>query len=212
MHLQFGAGLCAPRDWVNVDASPTLRLQRLPFVGGMFQRGGVVFPENVVFGDIVKGLPYASESCDGVYSSHVLEHLSRDDCERALKEAHRLLRPGGVFRAVLPDLKAAAESYIARASEGDKNASHAFMEETYLGLSSRPRTPIGVIRGIFGNSQHLWMWDRAAMTSAFLDAGFVSVRDAQFGDSDDAMFALVEDRGRFDAAFCIEGRKAAGSG
>lgn len=212
MYLQFGAGLCAPRDWVNVDASPTLRLQRLPLVGGVFQRGGVVFPENVVYGDIVKGLPYATGSCNGLYSSHVLEHLSRDDCEKALGEAYRLLKPGGVFRAVLPDLRAAVESYVARASAGDSNASHAFMEETYLGLRARPRTAIGVIRGIVGNSQHLWMWDRAAMIEAFRGAGFVSIRDARFGDSADPMFALVEDRCRFDAAFCIEGKKAASAG
>ena len=30
---QFGCGLCAPPRWLNFDASPAMRLQRLPIIG-----------------------------------------------------------------------------------------------------------------------------------------------------------------------------------
>ncbi|HEX8242224.1 MAG TPA: hypothetical protein VF541_01965 [Longimicrobium sp.] len=34
IHAQYGCGPCAPAGWRNFDASPTLRLQRLPAAGG----------------------------------------------------------------------------------------------------------------------------------------------------------------------------------
>lgn len=44
----------------------------------------------------------------GVYASHMLEHLSLDDCSRALRKIRRLLAPAGLVRLVLPDLRARA--------------------------------------------------------------------------------------------------------
>ncbi len=43
-------------------------------------------------------LPFADESLDLVYASHVLEHVQDD--RRAIAEIHRVLRPGGL--AILP--------------------------------------------------------------------------------------------------------------
>ena len=79
MYIQYGCGLSAPENWVNFDSSPTLRLQKIPLIGGIATRK-VRFPDNIKYGDIVKGLPNIPyNSCDGVYCSHVLEHLSLED-------------------------------------------------------------------------------------------------------------------------------------
>ena len=80
LYVQYGCGLSAPKEWVNFDVSPTLRLQKIPVVGNWLKKSSkVVFPSNVLYGDIVKGLPVADNSCDGVYCSHTLEHLSLED-------------------------------------------------------------------------------------------------------------------------------------
>ena len=102
LKLQIGAGLDGPAGWMNVDASPTLRLQRLP-VAGKWLRNVTQprFSSAVTYGDVVKGLPLPASSVDIVYSSHVLEHLAFDDCCAALVEIHRVLRPGGVLRSWL---------------------------------------------------------------------------------------------------------------
>jgi hypothetical protein len=55
LKLQIGAGLDGPVEWLNVDASPTLRLQRLPWLGALFQHlFRPRFSPNIVYGDVVR--------------------------------------------------------------------------------------------------------------------------------------------------------------
>lgn len=80
-YIQYGCGLAAPEGWINFDASPTLRVQKIPLVGKTIVKflHPVIFPDNVKYGDIIAGLPgIEPESCDGIYCSHVLEHLARN--------------------------------------------------------------------------------------------------------------------------------------
>jgi hypothetical protein len=200
-YVQYGCGLCAPQTWLNFDASPTLRLQRLPLVGRVFTRVGPVFPAGVRYGDIVKGLPVAGGSCRAVYCSHVLEHLSLEDCRRALRNTYACLRPGGVFRFVLPDLEWLARQYLDARGAG---AAIRFMEESKLGLLMRPRRPGELLRAWLGNSQHLWMWDENSMSAELEAAGFRQVRRAAMGDSSEPRFRDVEDPGRWENCLGME--------
>src|SRR5690242_17561521 len=100
--MQYGCGLCAPAGWRNFDASPRLRLEAMPVIGALSGRSAVIFPKNVEYGNIVKGLPLAKGSCAAVYCSHVLEHLALNDLRTALRETYRVLAPGGLFRLVVP--------------------------------------------------------------------------------------------------------------
>lgn len=63
LYLQYGCGWCAPEGWLNFDASPTLRFERLPLIGRLHTRNAERFPANVRYGDVVKGLPPADGSC-----------------------------------------------------------------------------------------------------------------------------------------------------
>lgn len=88
--VQYGCAWSAPESWRNFDASPTLRFERIPVVGKLYTKNESRFPENVEYGDITKGLPVNDTSCDAVYCSHVLEHLSLSDCRVALKNTHAI--------------------------------------------------------------------------------------------------------------------------
>ena len=59
----------------------------------------------------------------------------------------------------------------------------------------------------FGNAHHLWMWDHYSLSAELTKAGFKEVRKAQFNDSSDEMFKLVEDITRFESAVALECRK-----
>jgi SAM-dependent methyltransferase len=204
LYVQYGCGLSCPAGWLNFDASPTLRLQRLPAIG-RWCGGTVRFPDGVRYGDIVKGLPLAAGTADGVYASHVLEHLTFADCAVALRNTFRLLKAGGLFRLVVPDLECRARQYLKRLEDGDTQANSWFMRAAGLGAEHRSRGAAALARATFGNSAHLWMWDEPAMAAALRQAGFADVRRCRFNDSADPAFRAVEDAGRYlDAAERLE--------
>jgi len=205
-YVQYGCGFSAPLNWVNYDASPTLRFERLPLLGKMYTRNKQRFPENVRYGDIVKGLPEKPESCDGIYCSHVLEHLSYNDFLIALNNTYAILKPGGVFRGVVPDLKSAALRYIENYDKVESPAS-AFMKDTMLGIDYR-NTGIGsAMKNLYGNSKHLWMWDYRSLQYELQKTGFKNIRPCQFGDSSDSYYASIEEQGRFIEAAAFECQK-----
>ncbi len=203
-YVQFGCGHSAPDGWLNFDASPTLRFERLPLVGRLYTRNSSRFPADVQYGDVLKRLPLPDRSCAGVYASHVLEHHALEDFHRALDETRHLLAPGGRFRLVVPDLAALCGRYVEAVDRQDPEASHRFMTESYLGKATRKRGAKGALLSAFGNSEHLWMWDEFSLNSALEEHGFAKVRRADFGDSDDPAFKAVEDEGRFFGACAME--------
>lgn len=200
-YVQYGCGLCAPDNWTNFDASPTLRLERVPVLGKFRPGGGPRFPTNVNYGDIVKGLPLAPRSCRAIYCSHVLEHLSLSDFRVALRNTRQLLVDKGIFRLVVPDLRVTAERFVADPGE---RAAMDFMTETTLGVTERRKNILGFVRAWLGNSQHLWMWDFPSLRSELDSAGFRNIRRAQYGDSEDKMFATVEEQPRWTDAVGIQ--------
>jgi hypothetical protein len=202
--VQYGCGLSAPDNWLNFDSSPTLRIQRIPVVGRVYIRNQVRFPRNVRYGDIVAGLPIPSESCKGVFCSHVLEHLALEDCRVALKNTFSYLRPGGVFRLIVPDLEALVRTYI---SDNEPEAALRFMEYSGLGRKNRARSLAGFVRDMFGNSAHLWMWDRRSIHVELERHGFTAIRQAMPGDAPDLRFNDVEEKSRFVDAVAIQCEK-----
>jgi SAM-dependent methyltransferase len=204
-YVNYGAGLSCPDGWLNFDASPTLRLQLLPGIGRVVSRFGPGFPSNLKFGDITRGLPVDPGSCSGVYCSHALEHLSLEDMRKALRNTYAMLRPGGVFRLVVPDLLELAQSYVGDSRE---DASLRFVRNTLLGSESRPAGLLGHVRAGLGNSSHLWMWDANSMSAELREVGFQDIRLAAVGDSGDPMFDTVEDPDRFLGAFALHCTKS----
>lgn len=208
-YVQYGCGLSAPNEWINFDTSPTLRIQKIPFIGRILKRKlHTVFPKGVLSGDIIMGLPGIKEqSCDGVYCSHVLEHLSLRDFRIALQNTYKILKKGGTFRCVLPDLEYAAKKYLEAIDANNPGANIEFLKSTSLGYMVRPRGIKAMIISVLGNSNHLFMWDRLSLYNELENAGFGNIRPCLFGDSKDQMFQLVEDKGRFENSLAFEAIK-----
>lgn len=206
IYVQYGCGLSAPKEWINFDASPTLRIQKFPLVKKLIgNRLNAVFPANVRYGDIVKGLPVDPNTCDAVYCSHVLEHLSLNDFRKSLANTFKILKPGRIFRCVVPDLEVLANNYLNALKTNSDTASIDFIgKNTLLGLVDRPRGVKGIITSSFGNSHHLWMWDHYSLTAELSKVGFKKIRRASFNDSSLSAFKLVEDPDRFEAAVALE--------
>jgi hypothetical protein len=71
------------------------------------------------------------------------------------------------------------------------------MREAYLGQETRARGLRGLIRGAFGNSKHMWMWDESSMEEELRTAGFVNIRRAFFGDAANEAFRQVDEHSRW---------------
>jgi SAM-dependent methyltransferase len=115
MKLHLGCGPHFLPDWVNVDYSLGAKLATMPIVGPLVKSLGLFNIEwnpRIILHDLSKPLPWPDASADCIYTSHTLEHLRREDGERLIQECYRILKPGGVLRIVVPDLKASVEDYL----------------------------------------------------------------------------------------------------
>ena len=207
MYVQYGCGpFSAPQGWENFDSPLTLRWEKIPIVGKLWTKNSYRYPPNVRIGDIVKGLPIAEATCRGIYASHVLEHLTLAEFKVALDNTRKLMVPGGIFRAIVPDLEWAVREYLKRLELGDEEANSFLMTETYLGYKTRRTGIKGILYEHLNRAKHMWMWDTQSLSSALLNHGFRSAHPCKFGDCEDPMFAAVEDAARFEHAVAIEAR------
>jgi predicted SAM-dependent methyltransferase len=204
LFVQVGCGMSTADGWRNFDASPTLRYERIPLLGLLYRKNKTRFPKNAEYGDIVKGLPVRPKSADGIYCSHVLEHLALADVRTALSNSYSVLKDGGVFRMVLPDLEFYVKNYV---NDDGADSAMDFMKGTLLGRANRSRRLGGFLRDWWGNSLHLWMWDYKALAKELGDVGFVEVRRAEFLDSGEEMFARVESENRWTNCLGIQCRR-----
>lgn len=57
---------------------------------------------------IIDKLPFKDESVDLIFSSHVFEHIGRNEIYDVLKEWRRILKINGIMTMIVPDLEIAA--------------------------------------------------------------------------------------------------------
>lgn len=85
-----------------------------------------------MYSDATK-LPFLDDHFDEVMIIHCLEHLDMEQGNLAIKEAHRVLKPGGALHVELPDLLKACELMptVHITQEGDNQPWHRVMGLLY---------------------------------------------------------------------------------
>jgi hypothetical protein len=107
---------------------------------------------------LLDDLPVHEGSVAEIFSSHVLEHFPKEELTRRLLPYWRsLLRPGGMFRAVVPDIAAMASGY----SSGTIGF-ETFREVLYGGQE-------------YNGDTHYNGFSAAHLSSLLVDAGFEEV-------------------------------------
>lgn len=86
---------------------------------------------------------FEDNSVDAVVSTHSLEHLHPLDAIKTMKAMHRVVRPGGTVRVVVPDLEEACKD-IARTGEPEMGI------YTMPANENHPDTTIRAIDVIYG--------------------------------------------------------------
>ena len=62
--------------------------------------------------DLLYGLPPQCKDADMFTSCHFFEHLTADQSIKLIKECYEYLKPGGVFRLVVPDFRLLVTKYL----------------------------------------------------------------------------------------------------
>jgi hypothetical protein len=197
LYVQYGAGNEAVNGWLNFDASPTLRIQKIPFIGRLFRSHlNCIFDDDVMYGDIIKGLPIKENSVDGLFCAHVLEHLSYADFFVALDNSFKYLKRGGVFRIIVPNLEYYINRYQTSLNSDNEDeralAAIEFCKGTCFGMEGSRSTLTLRLKDAFANSSHRWMWDFLSLSQALSLKGFININEFRYGDCSDEMFLRPE--------------------
>jgi len=180
--IQIGCGQSPIAGWVNYDNSPSIRLAKLPptllkLLGKLKLIAGESIAyvrfcraNGILHCDATRHIPWPDASVEAIYSSHMIEHLDRGDADMFLREARRVLQPGGVIRLSTPGLKQLVAAY---GSHGDGDN---FIESLFTCID-RPRSLLARLREVFtGPRHHLWLYDEASLCALLARHGFHNPR------------------------------------
>lgn len=207
--LNLGCGPEAVRsDWEDYDGSWNLMLRRsiagrlfTPLIDRYASHG---WPGHVRFLSLTGKLPFREGTIDGIYASHVLEHLHHADALRFLRECLRILKTGGILRLVLPDLEHLAKTYLRSA---DADAAMQFNQALLFRPLEAPSSPLHRLQLALADfHSHKFMYDQKLLAGILRETGFRQVERKECHDSAIPEVPQVENPGRIlhGAGFALE--------
>lgn len=217
LRLNVGCGSTVPSTWTNIDNSPTIWLAQHPLPWRLARFLRLVpadmadtprWAPRVILADARRYLPFPSGGVDAIYASHFLEHLSRGDAARFLREARRLLRPGGLLRIVVPDVASLVEGYRQARAAGDRSAADRLFDNLWVVDKGLSRYPVWLqpLKSFLRTDVHRWLYDEASLTALLEEIGFVEIRRRCYLESEIPEVEQVEDPDRLQGAVCLEAR------
>lgn len=181
--VNLGSGLYVAKGWINIDSSINALLSKYPkfmlvilfkinnFVLKRYYHSNLqasqeeflnILKNNMFINhNLENGIPFENDSVDYIYSSHFLEHLFREDTEKLLMDAHRVLKKNGLIRIDVPNLEYAFDLY----KSGKKEEA---LEMLY-------------IEGKISNfSYHRYMYDYELLSNLLKKCGFKRIKRCEF--------------------------------
>jgi predicted SAM-dependent methyltransferase len=174
--LNCGCGKRPVPRWINVD-----------------KNGG---PGVDITADVRKGLPLDDGSVDYAVSIHFLQEIPLDDLVPTLRELHRVLKPGGTIRLVLPDLDKGIRAYL------DEKVEHFLVPDD----DARSLGGKFIYHMLwYGHSRVLFTYD--FIEELLLKAGFARVERCVYGETASGISGIVELDNRENESLFVEAVK-----
>jgi predicted SAM-dependent methyltransferase len=186
--LNIGCGMTPTAGWRNLDNSLSIRIAKWGPLGSILHKIGLISTpslnnirfcqaNNIEWADASKRIPADPNSIEIIYSSHMLEHLDRVEATSFLREAHKVLKNGGILRIAVPDIKMKIEHY-----EQSQDADE-FVDSTHMCIP-RPRTFAQRARLLLvGTRHHQWMYDGNSLSRLLIKSGFKDPKVLKAGDT-----------------------------
>jgi predicted SAM-dependent methyltransferase len=212
VRLNVGCGQAPSAGWLNYDNSPAVWLAKSALLARLLRGAGLIDLGNfefaafcrtneVRYANAAKRIPQSTGTVDAVYSSHMIEHLVRDDAWAFLLECHRVLRSGGRLRLVVPDLHALVHQYLQRGNADNFLGQMQFETHLPAGLLAKLRWLL------FGGRGHHWMYDARSLGDLMGEAGFVDVEMMESGQTRISCPAGLDLRERQIESIYLEARR-----
>jgi SAM-dependent methyltransferase len=142
--------------------------------------------------DITRPLSFPDDSVDFIFTEHVLEHVDIPGAISFMREALRILRPGGIMRIVCPVL----DTMLAARLAGEKGKTYVanalvpyFRPEDEslrsIGLAGVSESPeIFLLNSLFRGHQHRFIWTFELLTRALKAVGFATANSVKIGEGE----------------------------
>lgn len=149
---QIGCGPFPIEGWLNSDIPPNDKMDAAI--------------------DITKPIAMRDDYLDVIYGSEVIEHIPLAAARQFLREAYRVLKPGGVIRLTTPDMEGICKEYLSRRESGY----FARVSETWLDGEFSPEIWVNAMFRYWG---HQFVYSEDALRRELESAGFSNVKRAE---------------------------------
>ena len=187
--INLGSSLVVTGDWINIDGSlsaffagwPRTLLKiiyRLASMRGQYTEAEylrILKSHRFLHHNLEYGIPLPTAYADYVFSSHFLEHLSKAHGERLVREAGRILKPGGTIRIAIPDLSQMIVAYQAGQKAAAIDGIFAYLDLGYF-------------------ARHRYMYDFDMLHDLLCRAGFVAIRQCAMYEGQVPDIAVLDNR------------------
>ncbi len=190
IRINIGSGRTPTLDWHNYDNSWSIRFSGLgsPIVLKVLEKVRLLVAQqrefiefarkaDIKWADAAKHIPEQDNSVEVIYSSHMLEHLDREEAYSFLREARRILKHGGIIRLAVPSIRYHVENYV---KDGDADR---FIENVNL-ARAKPRSFFEKMRFLVsGSRNHHWMYDGKSLCKLLDTGGFIKAKIMKSGST-----------------------------
>src|ERR1700722_7142479 len=156
--LHLGCDKHLLSGWFNTDLNP-----KCPSVAAL---------------DVTKSFPLPSNSCEEIFTEHMIEHISYTNAIGMLKECYRVLQAGGKIRVSTPNL-----AFLVALHEPKSELQRRYIKwssETCISWAPKPSSAF-VINNFFRDWGHKFIFDESTLRDAFATGGFVNIISCPLG-------------------------------
>ena len=155
------------------------------------------YPDIDICWDITrKKYPFADAKFEGIFTEHCFEHLTFEKVSENLKEFHRLLKPGGTVRIVVPDGQIYFDLYQKKKIDSS----------VVLPYGENEATPMISINRIFRDHGHLFIYDFETFALMLGEVGFKEIKKCSFREGRDKRL-LIDKQERAVESLYVEASK-----
>jgi predicted SAM-dependent methyltransferase len=171
LKVNLGCGNKIKNGWLNIDLNISSSVKK-------------EYSEDTIFiqHDLRQGLLLEENSCDFIYSSHFFEHLSYQQGIGLMTDCYRALRPEGVFRIALPDMREVFDRYL----RGDYEHFDLLKGRLNPDMESETASLIDYVNtGVYEGGGHKFIYDEEKLKLILRKIGYSSANRSAYQDGID---------------------------